>query len=358
MKSTVQGKVREEVQEYYGKILSQSTDLKTNACCTSEGPKQEIKDLIKQVHEEVNSKYYGCGLILPPLLKGMKVLDLGSGAGRDVYILSNLVGEEGEVVGVDMTDEQLEVANKYIDYHTKLYGYKAPNVSFKKGYIEKLDALGLEDNYFDLVVSNCVINLSPDKDAVLKEVYRVLKPGGEFYFSDIYADRRVPEGFVNNPILYGECLSGALYQNDFLRLAKKSGFADPRVVESSRITIENDEVEQLVGHIKFDSITYRLFKIDSLESTRENYGQAICYKGTIPGSPHAFDLDNQNHFETGKITLVCKNSQLMLVASRLAEHFEYFGTGETHFGLFPDSAPETETAIQENPTPTASSSCC
>jgi arsenite methyltransferase len=106
-----------------------------------------------------------------------------------------------------------------------------------------------------------VINLSPDKDAVLREAFRVLKPGGELYFSDVYSDRRVPKDLVENSVLYGECLSGALYWNDFLNIAKRCGFTDPRVVEDSRITISNKQIENLIGHINFYSATYRLFKI-------------------------------------------------------------------------------------------------
>lgn len=99
-------------------------------------------------------------------------------------------------------------------------GYAAPNVLFKKGYIERLGELGLPEASFDIVISNCVINLSPDKRAVLEGAFRLLKPGGELYFSDVYSDRRVPTRLTKDPVLWGECLTGALYWNDFLHLAQ------------------------------------------------------------------------------------------------------------------------------------------
>jgi arsenite methyltransferase len=144
---------------------------------------------------------------------------------------------------------------------------------FLQGYIEKLDELELEEGSFDLIISNCVINLSPDKEAVLKQAYRLLKEGGEIYFSDVYSDRRVPQTLREDPVLWGECLSGALYWNDFLQLSKKAGFLDPRLVASSPITISNEDIEAKVSHIKFFSATYRLWKLPLLESDCEDYGQ-------------------------------------------------------------------------------------
>lgn len=244
--SFVSQATRDSVQEYYGKILTKSTDLKTNACTTDVNMPDSVKAVMPLLNDEVILRYYGCGIVMPEELEGCNVLDLGCGAGRDCYIISKLVGPKGNVVGVDMTDEQLEVANRHVDFHTKSFGYDKPNVEFKKGYIEKLADLGLPDNYFDVIVSNCVINLSPDKDAVLREAYRVLKPGGELYFSDVYSDRRVPQDLVDDPVLFGECLSGALYWNDFLTIARRHGFNDPRLVTDSRITISNKAIEKRV----------------------------------------------------------------------------------------------------------------
>ena len=326
----------DEVKEYYGKILQSSNDLKTDACCTDTDLPDHIKQAMSKIHSEVAARYYGCGLVRPQQLEGMRILDLGSGSGRDCYILAQLVGEDGFVLGVDMTDEQLAIANEYIDYHTKEFGYKKPNITFKKGYIEKLDELELEDNSFDIIVSNCVINLSPDKEAVLREAYRVLKPGGELYFSDVYSSRRVPEELVKDPILYGECLSGALYWNDFLNLSKKCGFLDPRLVEDRPLSIDNPEIKALIGHIDFYSATYRLFKLDGLESACEDYGQAVVYKGTIAHHEKMFSLDKHHDIEAGRYFPICTNTWRMLQETRFKQHFDFYGNMDKHFGIFAD----------------------
>jgi 2-polyprenyl-3-methyl-5-hydroxy-6-metoxy-1,4-benzoquinol methylase len=201
---------RASVSKYYGKELASSDDLKTNACCTAGSPPKYIQDAINKINPEVVSKYYGCGLCLPQYpLEGAKILDLGCGAGRDVYIASQLVGPSGKVVGVDMTEEQLAVAKKHQEYHADKFGFS--NVEFRQGYLEELSDLQLEPGSFDVIISNCVINLCTDKDAVLKECLNLLKPGGELYFSDVYSNRRVPKSLQENEVLWGECLSGALY---------------------------------------------------------------------------------------------------------------------------------------------------
>ena len=324
----------ESVQDYYGKILQSSGDLQTNACCTPDGLPAYLREVLAKIHPEVSEKYYGCGLVAPMALAGTHILDLGSGSGRDVYALAGLVGENGSVTGVDMTDEQLAVARRHSDYHAEAFGYGAPNTVFHKGYIERLDDLGLADERFDIIVSNCVINLSPDKPAVLREAFRLLKPGGELYFSDVYADRRVPAALLDDPVLYGECLSGALYLNDFLTLAKQAGFADPRLVEDRVLTIENAEIEAKLEDINFYSATYRLFKMPGLEPACEDYGQSVTYKGTMPNSATEFVLDNGHVFVAGKESPVCGNTYLMLAQSRFAPFFDFNGDFDTHKGIF------------------------
>jgi arsenite methyltransferase len=321
-----------DVQDYYGQQLKSSADLKTSACCDPSDMPEWLKPLLTNIHPEVLSRYYGCGLVCPDLLKGCRILDLGSGSGRDVYALAQLVGPEGEVVGVDMTDEQLAVAREHQSYHSEKFGYD--NVRFVKGYIERLDELDLEPGSFDVIVSNCVINLSPDKDAVLAGVKSLLKPGGEFYFSDVYADRRVPESVQQDPVIYGECLGGALYWNDFLQLAKRQGFTDPRLVEDRPLAITDPELGPKLGNLQFFSATYRLFNIDKLESDCEDYGQAVTYKGTIPNCAHAFLLDKHHYIETGRVFPVCGNTWRMLHDTRLREHFDFIGNFDRHYGIF------------------------
>lgn len=327
----IDNSIHEIVQDYYGKQLQTSNDLKTTACCDASNVPMWLKPLLANIHPDVLSKYYGCGLVCPSVLEGCSVLDLGCGSGRDVYALSQLVGPTGKVVGVDMTEEQLSVAEKHRKYHADVFGFD--NVRFIEGRIEELQKLGLEPNSFDVIVSNCVVNLSPDKDSVLSGVYNLLKTGGEFYFSDVYSDRRVPESVKNDPVIYGECLGGALYWNDFMRLAIRQGFPDPRIVEDSPIGVTDPELLKRIGNIRFFSGTYRLFKID-LESACEDYGQAVIYKGTIPEIPNRFVLDKHHDIQIGKVFPVCGNTFKMLNDTRFAPHFEFIGDFSQHYGLF------------------------
>jgi SAM-dependent methyltransferase len=349
--------MQQVVQEYYGQTLQSSKDLKTDACCDISAVPDWLKPLLVKIHPEVLSRYYGCGLVCPALLEGCRILDLGSGSGRDVYALAQLVGETGEIVGVDMTDEQLAVAEQHRPYHSKLFGYD--NVRFIKGYLENLDALDLAPNSFDVIVSNCVINLCTDKDAVLKSIHKLLKPGGEFYFSDVYSDRRVPDAVKNDEVLYGECLGGALYWNDFENLSKRAGFADPRLVEDRPLAVTDPALLKKVGPIQFFSATYRLFKNELLESDCEDYGQAVIYKGTIPNNPDRFVLDKHHDIETGRVFPVCGNTWRMLAETRFNAHFEFIGNFDRHYGLFEGCGgglpfDQSASMLIDNP----GSSCC
>ncbi|GJL95856.1 MAG: methyltransferase [Hyphococcus sp.] len=330
--------IQDNVKDYYGKQLQSSADLKTDACCTVDDMPRFLGPVLTNIHPDVSNRYYGCGLIAPEALSGARILDLGCGAGRDVYALSQLVGAEGEVVGVDMTPEQLKVARQYQDWHAEKFGFA--NTAFLEGDIEKLDRLNLEPASFDIIVSNCVINLVEDKAAVFKAASNLLKPGGEFYFSDVYADRRLTDDLRHDPIAQGECLGGALYWNDFLAIAKQSGFHDPRLVTNRPLAINNDELREQLGDTAFYSATYRLFKVDKLEQSNENYGQSVIYKGGILNRETVFTFDKDNVFNAGETRAVSGNTFLMLQQSRFATHFEFIGDRSTHYGLFASDSHE------------------
>ncbi len=324
----------DHVKEYYGKTLRTNEDLKTGACCTADSLPGYVRAVLSTIEDEIVEKFYGCGSPIPLELTGRTVLDLGCGTGRDVYIVAKLVGPEGRVIGIDMTEEQLAVARRHVDSQMRRFGFEEPNVDFRPGYIEDLRSLGVEDESIDVVISNCVINLSPDKRRVFSEIFRVLRPGGELLFSDVFTDRRVPTDVARDPVLLGECLGGALYTEDFRRLLVELGYPDPRVLASRRISLDDPKVATMAGMIAFSSRTIRAFKLEGLEDQCEDYGQVAIYRGTLPESPHAFVLDAHHVFQAGKPMPVCGNTAAMLEKTRYARHFTILGDRSTHYGKF------------------------
>jgi len=323
----------DNIKEYYGDTLGSSKDLKTSACCTAEALPPQVRAIVKDIHPEVLDKFYGCGSPIPSVLTGKTILDLGSGSGRDCFLLSKLVGEEGKVIGVDMTESQIELAKKHQMFHAEKFGYKKSNVTFHKGYIEDLESIGIKSESIDVVVSNCVLNLSPNKARVFSEIFRVLKPGGELYFSDVFSNKRIPSHLTTDKVLLGECLGGALYKEDFRRMMSQSGCLDFRVISESKISLSDSEVERKIGMVDFYSLTVRAFKLD-LEDRCEDYGQVAYYLGTIPQCPHAFILDDHHKFKVGQPHLVCGNTAAMLSQTRFKSHFRVTGDQSCHFGLF------------------------
>jgi SAM-dependent methyltransferase len=344
------------VRTYYGELLKGSRDLQTNACCAAEPP-HWLQGALARVHPDIQARFYGCGFPVPEALAGCTVVDLGCGAGRDVYLLAQLVGEKGRVLGLDMTEAQLELAERHRAWHAERAGLAASNVSFHQGYIEDLSSLELEPGSVDVVVSNCVVNLSPRKDLVLREVHDLLKPGGEFHLSDVVADRRLDESLRRDPELYAECLGGALYRHDFEDLVKRVGFLDPRVVALRPIEISGDAVRRKVGAARFYSVTYRLFKLPELEPRCEDYGQIAVYRGGIPHHEDLFRLDDHHLFERGRPERVCGNTADMLSATRLAEYFAIDGGKDTHFGRF-DCAGTLASGLYATSDAKNSGGCC
>lgn len=326
---------REFVSSYYGETLKSSADLRSSACCPLESVPADHKKILSKLHPDVVSRFYGCGSPIPEFLEGATVLDLGCGTGRDAYLASALVGPNGNVIGVDMTDSQLDVARAHQRYHAKAFfdNEQVSNVDFRKGFIEDLASSGVSDSSIDVVISNCVCNLSPHKEKVFSEIYRVLKRGGEFYFSDVYADRRLSEEATKNPVLVAECLGGALYLEDFRRVMAKVGFFDIRVISAAPVSLKDCSLAPLVPSVTFYSVTVRAFKLSELNDRREDYAQNATYLSTSDTCVSSFKLDVDNIFQPNVAQPIDSNTASILKASRFRPYFLVSEAGP-HRGLY------------------------
>jgi len=217
-------KIKDVVKKSYSDI-AKSASSGCGCSCGCGGAQDLSKDISKSIgysDEEINAVPdanlgLGCGnpLAIGKINPGDTVLDLGSGAGFDAFLAAKKVGEKGKVIGVDMTPDMIKRAKE----NAEKYGYK--NVEFKLGDIESLP---IEENSIDKIISNCVINLAPDKSKVFNEAFRVLKPGGKMYLSDIVLLKDLPEEIKNNEALIAGCVGGALLKDDYVGLIKKAGF--------------------------------------------------------------------------------------------------------------------------------------
>ncbi len=232
-------KIKKVVREGYAKIAKEKSSCCTpvTSCCGSTDVAQDIskkmgytEEDLKTVPEGANLGL-GCGnpIALASLKEGETVLDLGSGAGFDCFLAAQKVGEKGKVIGVDMTSEMVEKASE----NAKKGNYG--NVEFRLGEIEKLP---VADNSVDAVISNCVINLSPDKRSVFMETFRVLKPGGRLMISDIVLTKELPDFIKNSIEAYIGCLSGAIMRDEYMEAIKAAGFQEIRIVDEASFPIE------------------------------------------------------------------------------------------------------------------------
>lgn len=231
-------KIKKIVRDGYAKALSQK-----NSCCSSSsrcGGVTQADDISKKVgysDSDLNAVSeganlgFGCGnpVALASLREGDVILDLGSGAGFDAFLSAQRVGKTGRVIGVDMTPEMVAKAKE----NAKKDNYA--NVEFRLGEIEKLP---VEDNSIDVIISNCVINLSPDKETVFKEAYRVLKAGGRLMVSDLVLAKDLPKAIKDSVEAYVGCLAGAIKKAEYLGFIEKAGFKDIKIVSEASYPVD------------------------------------------------------------------------------------------------------------------------
>jgi arsenite methyltransferase len=233
-------KIKEHVKKRYGQIAKTNCSSCSTSCCSTSScgnPPQYLAWKIGYSPNDIESLPedsilgLGCGnpVALANLREGETVLDLGSGAGIDVFLAAQKVGSKGKVIGVDMTQEMLERAKATATKH----GYK--NVEFRLGEIE---ALPLEDETVDIIISNCVINLAPDKLKVFKEAHRVLKPDGRLMVSDLVTEGELPDVIKKSFDAWAECIAGALEKNDYINKIEKAGFKNVKIVSQKPYTID------------------------------------------------------------------------------------------------------------------------
>ena len=266
--------IKKMVRESYGKIAKQNSSCcgpETSCGCSVDNKFDEASKSIgytdndiKEVPEGSNLGL-GCGnpIALASIKEGEIVLDLGSGAGFDCFLAANKVGPEGKIIGVDMTQEMLDKARENV-----LKGdYK--NVEFRLG---EIDNLPVADNYVDLIISNCVINLVPDKKRVFKEAYRVLKPGGRIMVSDIVFLRKLnlPDAVTGVLDSYGSCVTRAIMKEEYINTIKDAGFINVKIIDEVRFPFDFDgddpNVKEIIKNMDFGPEYLKRIKEDNKDS--------------------------------------------------------------------------------------------
>ena len=238
--------IHETVREHYAeRIKSSASCCGTDNCCSPESNLYPA-GLLTTVPSDVSSTSYGCGdpFTLASLKPGQTVLDLGSGAGLDCLLAAQKVGPEGRVIGVDMTPEMIERAQ------ANAKRVNATNVEFRQGYLEDLP---VESSTVDVIISNCVINLSPDKEKVFNEAFRVLAPGGKLAVSDIVTDGELPEVVRNSLSAWAGCVAGAVEAKEYIAMMEAVGFTD---ISIKPVFFDKQTVDSALNDMKLDVSEY------------------------------------------------------------------------------------------------------
>lgn len=234
-----QDHLKEVVRQKYAEIALQDKEINQSSCCGSGCCSTEVYSIMADDYNKLEGYNpdadlgLGCGLPtqFAKIKKGDTVIDLGSGAGNDAFIARHEVGENGKVIGIDFTPAMIEKARA----NAEKLGFN--NVEFRQGDIEKMPAGG---NVADVIVSNCVLNLVPNKDGVFKEIFRVLKPSGHFSISDIVLEGVLPDNIRSAAEMYAGCVSGAIQKSEYLQLIESNGFTNIILQKEKKIVIPDD----------------------------------------------------------------------------------------------------------------------
>lgn len=231
--------IKELVREKYGQIALQDKEANASSCCGSGCCSSDVANIMNDDYNQIDGYNpdadlgLGCGLPTQyaQIKRGDTVIDLGSGAGNDAFIARHETGETGRVIGIDFTPAMIELARK----NNAVRGFS--NVEFRQGDIEEMP---VANNVADVIVSNCVLNLVPNKEAVMKEVYRVLKPGAHFSISDIVLEGELPTQIQQAAEMYAGCVSGAIQKAEYLDIIKSAGFENITVQKEKTILVPDD----------------------------------------------------------------------------------------------------------------------
>lgn len=279
--------IKSVVKEKYSAIAEQSAEQNASSCCgaTSCCGGDDVYHIMADDYSQLEGYNpdadlgLGCGLptAFAKIKEGDTVIDLGSGAGNDCFIARAITGEKGKVIGIDFTEKMIEKARE----NAEKLGYN--NVEFRQGDIEQMPVTA---NKADVVVSNCVLNLVPNKPAVFKEIFRVLKPGGHFSISDIVLQGHLPAKWREVAELYAGCISGAIPKNEYLSLIDNAGFTNVTLQKEKEISIPDDILSQYLsleeitayksGEVKIVSITVYADKPESTDSNCCEPGAGCC----------------------------------------------------------------------------------
>src|SRR3954462_2688283 len=241
-----QEQVKDMVRQKYSEIASKAKETNESSCCGSGWCSTEVYNIMADHYTQLEGYNadadlgLGCGLPTQyaKIKKGDVVIDLGSGAGNDAFIARNETGPTGKVIGIDFTPAMIERARR----NNEVRGFN--NVEFRQGDIEKMPATA---NTADVIVSNCVLNLVPNKDGVIKEIYRVLKPGGHFSISDIILEGDLPKQIKEAAEMYAGCVAGAIQKQVYLELIEENGFTNITVQKDKPVVVPDDILSQYLS---------------------------------------------------------------------------------------------------------------